>query len=348
MNDKRKMYRRGFFCLIVTTVLLFASCGEQPADWQQREAFLMDTIVRVRVQGDSSVLDDIFLRLQEIDTRFNRHSENSDISKINRMAGVSSVEVSEEVYHLLSRAIDYYQQTGGAFNPAIGALCDLWKIEGSGTEREIIPTEQEIRQVLKGCDPSSIELRNGTVFVPSKVVLDLGGLVKGYAADQIVKILEKNKVSAAIIDLGGNIYVYGEKPDRSTWKIGIANPFTEEHHEAFVLNTETLSCVTSGDYERYFIYRGERYHHIFDVKTGYPVQNNLTSVSILSKNSEQADVLSTACFVLGEKEALKLLKNWDVGAIFITKSKEIHAMGDIFEKVESESVGDDFLLKRVE
>ncbi len=347
MNDKQRMCRRGFFCFLL--LLFLVSCNGRSTDWQQREAFLMDTMVRVRVLANESVLDDVFLRLQEIDAQFNRHSENSDISKINQKAGVSSVEVSEEVYRLLSRAMDYCRQTNGAFNPAIGVLSDLWRIEGSGTERTAIPSEQEIQQALEYCDPSSVELKDGTVFIHTNgVVLDLGGIVKGYAADQIVEILKQRKVSAAVIDLGGNIYVYGEKPDGSAWKIGIADPFTEEHREAFVLNTQAFSCVTSGDYERYFTYRGEKYHHIFDTKTGYPARNGLVSVSVLSKNSEQADVLSTACFVLGEKEALELLKPLKVEAVFITETKEIHAMGDIFEKIEKESVKDDFSLKRVE
>lgn len=334
---------------MVLMMLFLVSCDDRSTDWKQREAFLMDTMIRVRVFGDESVLDDVFLRLKEIDVQFNRHSENSDISRINRKAGVSSVEVSEEVYRLLSRAMEYYRWTDGAFNPAIGALSDLWKIEGSGTERTTIPSEQDIRRVLERCDPSSVELKDGTVFIHTHgVVLDLGGMVKGYAADQIVEILKQRKVSAAVIDLGGNIYVYGKKPDGFEWKIGIADPFTEEHHEAFILNTHALSCVTSGDYERYFTYQGERYHHIFDTKTGYPVRNGLASVSVLSKNSEQADVLSTACFVLGEKKALELLKQFKVEAVFITKSKEIHAMGDIFEKIEEGSVKDDFSLKRVE
>lgn len=350
MRNRHRANFRGWFCLILLSFLL-AACAPSRLEWQERESFLMDTVIRIRVLDEfsSTVLDDIFTRLQEINDRFNRHSEDSDIAQVNRMAGVSSVKVSDETYRLLSRAIDYYHLTNGAFNPAIGALSDLWRISGAGEERMEIPSDSEVKEALKYCDPSFIELKDGAVFLSSpRVVLDLGAMVKGYATDEVVEILERHQVMAAILDLGGNVYVYGEKPGSDTWRIGIANPFTEEHHEAFILQGRDISCVTSGDYERYFVYQGEKYHHIFEGKTGYPVRGELASVSIFSRKSEQADVLSTACFVLGEKASLELLKNWDAEAVFITKSKEIHANEAMFEKIEQESLEEGFSLKRVE
>lgn len=311
----------------------------------------MDTVVRIRVLHESSspVLNEIFARLQEINDRFNRHSEDSDIARVNRSAGKSSVRVADETYQLLSRAVKYYHLTNGAFNPVLGALADLWNISGAGEKRAEIPSDSDIHKVLKHCSPDFLQFKEGSVFLTSpEAVLDLGAVVKGYATDQVVQILKHHGARAAILDLGGNVYVYGEKPGGGNWRIGIADPFTEEHREALIIGGSDISCVTSGDYERFFIFEGKKYHHIFDEKTGYPVRGELASVTIISGNSEEADVLSTACFVLGENACLDLLKNWDAKAIFITKNREVRANTAILEQIEKESLEKGFSLQRVE
>ncbi|MCX8012779.1 MAG: FAD:protein FMN transferase, partial [Rectinema sp.] len=155
--------------------------------------------------------------------------------------------------------------------------------------------------------------------------LDLGAIAKGYAADEIAQILANHKVKAAIIDLGGNILAFGAKKDKSPWRIGIQDPESERGEYLGIVTGPQMTVVTSGVYERFFIENGTRYHHILSTRTGWPVDNGLLSVSIVSKRSIDADALSTSLFILGMEKGLALLKNFaDTYAIFIDKDHKVY------------------------
>jgi thiamine biosynthesis lipoprotein len=155
--------------------------------------------------------------------------------------------------------------------------------------------------------------------------LDLGAIAKGYAADEIEQILLNHKVKAAVIDLGGNIFVFGSKKDKSPWRVGIQNPESERGEYLGIVTGGQMTVVTSGVYERYFIENGKRYHHILSTQTGFPVDNGLLSVSIVSKSSIDADALSTSLFILGIEKGMEFLKRFpDTYAIFIDKDKKVY------------------------
>lgn len=300
-----------------------------------RTEFMMDTIFTLKIydKKDEKILDEAFKRLEEIERRMSSTIEDSDVSLINKNAGIKPVQVHEDVYYVLGRAKHYAALSNGAFDPTIGPLVDLWNISSDEPqERDSIPTEEEIQSVLDLVNFNDLELlEDNHVFLKRKgMKLELGGIAKGYAADEVKRIFKEHGVEAAIIDLGGNIYALGEKEDGSPWNIGITNPFEPATSFVGILQVIDKSIVTSGDYERYIIYNGKRYHHILSTDTGYPIENEVTSVSIISEKSIDGDALSTALFVLGVEEGLKFVEQLDgIEAIFITKDKEVIASDGI-------------------
>jgi len=179
---------------------------------------------------------------------------------------------------------------------------------------------------LELVDYNDLELmENNYVYLKREgMKLDLGGVAKGYAADEVKKILKENGVESAIIDLGGNIYVVGDKGEGNPWRIGITNPFEPTGRFTGLLELIDSSVITSGDYERYFIYEGKKYHHILDSKTGYPSDSGIRGVSIVSEKGIDGDALSTTLFVLGLDKGLELVDKLEgIEAIFITSDKEV-------------------------
>ena len=253
--------------------------------------------------------------------------EDSDVSLINKNAGIEPVQVHDDVYYVIEQAKHYASLSNRAFDPTIGPLVDLWNISGDEEQtRDSIPTDEEIKSALALINSDDLELlEDNKVFLKRKgMKLELGGIVKGYAADEVKRIFKENGVESAIIDLGGNIYAMGKKLDGSPWNIGITNPYNPAASFVGILKAQDKSIVTSGDYERYFIYKGKRYHHIIDTNTGYPTENQVTSVSIISDKSIDGDALSTTLFVLGVEEGLNLIDQLDgIEAIFITKDKKV-------------------------
>jgi len=165
-----------------------------------------------------------------------------------------------------------------------------------------------------------------TVYLPvAGMRLDLGAIAKGYAADEVEKIMVAHKVKSAIIDLGGNVFVYGKKKDGTPWRVGIQNPYSDRGEYIGLVTGGQMTVVTSGVYERYFIENGKRYHHILDTTTGFPVDNGLISVSIVTESSIDADALSTSVFALGLDKGMKLVESLqDVYAIFIDSNNKVY------------------------
>jgi thiamine biosynthesis lipoprotein len=211
----------------------------------------------------------------------------------------------------------------------------LWVVKSGETERDEIPTDTEIEKIKYLIDYKNLQmLEDNQVFLTEKQMkINLGSIVKGYAADEVRRILLENDVNIAMIDLGGNIFAHGFKADGSSWKIGIQNPLEYTGNFLGILQVKDKSIVTSGDYERYFIYDGKKYHHILDTETGYPVDNEIMGVSIISEKSIDGDGLSTTLFALGLDKGMELINSIEgAEAIFITKEKSIYFTEGINDK----------------
>ena len=330
------------FIIIITIVATTAIGCEKTNNKESltRTEFLMDTVITLKIfdKQDKKILDQAINRLKEIETRMSATIDTSDISLINKNAGIEPVKVNEDVYNVIERAKYFAEITNGAYEPTIGPLVELWNITGDNKEeRKSLPEESQILEKKTLVDYHDLELMDdGFVFLNRKgMKLDLGGIVKGYAADEVKRIFIENGVNSAIIDLGGNVYALGEKKSGEPWRIGVQNPFDVTGSYIGIINIKDKSIVTSGDYERFFIYQGEKYHHIIDAKIGYPSENEVAGISVISEKSIDGDALSTALFVLGVEEGTKLINQLEgVDAIFITKKDEViiqEKLIDIFE-----------------
>lgn len=301
-----------------------------------KDGFLLGTLVIVKIYDSENekIFDEAFDRLKEIEDRMSINIEDSDVSRINKNAGVKSVEVHDDVYFVIQRAKEYAKITNGAFDPTIGPLVKLW---GIGTADARIPSQSEINDSLFKVDYDKLKLLDDNkVFLEDpEMILDLGAIAKGYAADETKRILLKNGVKSAIIDLGGNIFAVGSKPDGSPWRIGIQSPYKPRGNHVGVIPKSDISVVASGDYERYFEENDKRYHHIIDSSTGYPVWNNVAGVSVLSENSIDGDALSTALFVLGVDKGIELIEGMEgIDVIYITKDNKIYISSQLKDEFE--------------
>lgn len=281
----------------------------------------------VNEESYDGLLDELFERLDSIEHIFSKNIDDSELSLINGSASTGSnpVKVSDEMLFVLEKALFYAEKTDGALNPALGALVELW---GIGTTGERVPTQEEIDSVLPLCDYHDIVIdkTSKTVFLKKAgMKLDLGAVVKGYAADELAKTIREYGIASALIDLGGNIYAVGSR-NSSSWRIGVKNPF-DTSKVVIRVDGIDFSVVTSGVYERYFEADGKRYHHILDSKTGYPSESGLVSTTIITcypeHSSLDADSLSTAVFVLGAEKGIALLDELGLNGIVITSEKQV-------------------------
>ncbi len=307
-------------------LLILTACGNSGEELPEAKdnAFLMDTLVQMRAHGENADLavEESMQRIREIEDLMSKTIETSDIYKLNNNPQ-TEIEIDQQSLNVLRKAVEYAEITEGDFDPTIGALVELW---GVGTEAAAVPAESELEKAMANTGYHYLNLDdNSAEITKAGVKLDLGGIAKGYAAEEVKKVVQKYNVEHAFVNLGGNVLVIGDKVDGSPWKIGIQDPREGRGNVMAVVDAVDLTIVTSGNYERYFEEDGKLYHHIIDPKTGYPAENNLLSVSIISGNSFDADALSTAVYVMGLEKGMKFIENMeDIDVMFITKELHVY------------------------
>jgi thiamine biosynthesis lipoprotein len=295
----------------------------------EQNDFILGTIISLKLFdfAEDAYFADSFDALRSIERRMTINDANpteSEVMQINQNAGIQPVKVSDDTFEVIKNGIRYSTISEGRFDLSVGVLVKLWNI---GTEHAGIPPQAEIDSRLPLVDYSKIELNEAekTVFLKEKgMLIDLGGIAKGFGADVVSGILYDYGVRSAIVNLGGNVLVMGEKPDGSPWRIGVQNPFSERGEYLGIATITDKTIVTSGIYERYFEKNGKRYHHILDTSNGYPVENGLAGVSIIADISMDADALSTAVFSLGAEKGKALVETIDgIDAIFVMQDYSI-------------------------
>lgn len=301
----------------------------------ERTLFVLGTIVKLEAYGRMAddVIDEAVERLNEIDDRVSVFKDYSEVSRINKYASIKPQKVSSDTFLLLKKAVGYSKLTGGTYDPTIFPLVDLWSI---GTKDEHIPDEEKIKEKLKLVNYKDIALNeneNSVMLKQHNQSIDLGGIAKGYAADEVRSIFLKYHIKSALIDLGGNILVLGKKADGKAWNVGIQDPLSTRGGYVGIISDINRSFVTSGNYERYFIKDEKKYHHIINPVSGYPSDSNLLSITIISRNSIDGDGLSTGIYILGLERGMELIETLDgIEAVFITADKEIYATSGITDK----------------
>lgn len=331
------------FALIIITLLL-TGCSNfntkndilyensQPI---KRSSFLLDTIVTVQVYDsqDESILDEAIDIIKKYELIFSPTNENSELYKLNhRLLTHDELRhtISNELADILSHGIRYGDLSNGSFDITIAPILYLWDFKA---EDPVLSDQNSLNKAIPLVDYKNISLESNTLIFKNEAMgIDLGGIAKGYIADRIKDYLLDQGVKSAMINLGGNVLCVGNKPDGSPFKVGIQMPYADRNETIAAMEISDMSVVSSGIYERFIEVDGIPYHHILNPKTGFPVNNNLISVSIISPYSVDGDGLSTTTFALGLEKGIELIESLpDTYAIFITDDYELHYTKD-FEK----------------
>lgn len=356
-HSKRSRSHSRFFYLILCTVLvcpmlLFTGCGNiTDADTSTTgnqpisiSSIKLNTAVQITIYDsqDKALLDDCLALCDKYELIFSRTNEKSELYKLNHRKDVSDGDfstdgpttpypvsgtadtwhISEDLAALLSEGLDITRESDGAFDIAIAPLTSLWDFTAEDPE---VPDDADIQKVLPLCSSNGVTIDGQDITLPSDdIQFDVGAIAKGYIADRLKDFLVKKGVNSAIINLGGNVLCIGSKPDGTPFKVGIQKPFADRNETEAVMDITGKSVVSSGIYERCFKQNGKLYHHILNPQTGYPYDNGLISVTIISDQSVDGDALSTTCFALGLEDGLKFAEKKGVQAVFITEDYELH------------------------
>ena len=282
------------------------------------------------------------IQLQQAEQMINRYEDTltvnrdqSEVMNINHQAGIAPVQVSESTYELIKTAVQVSRKHLG-FNVAIGPLVKLWKFGFDGANK---PSEEAIKNCLQLINPDAIELSDEDHSVYLKFTgmeLDLGGIAKGYIADAVKQMCIKNGVHTGIIDLGGNVLLVGNSiHDNQMWNVGVQNPVKDRHIPIGILHIPEKSIGTSGIYERKLVIDGHEYHHMFDSLTGYPIANDLASVTIVSNQSIDGEIWSTIAFYQGIDHGKELIEaEPGVEAIFIKRDLSVEVTSGLTESFQ--------------
>ena len=320
--------------LLFLTAFLFGGCQKEDEPLSQTE-FLMDTVCTVTLYDttDEALLKEAFDLCREYEALLSRTAEGCDVYKLNQLSE-GSIPVSEATAELLKLALLYTERTDGKFDVTIGRLTALWDFKA---EEPVLPDEAAVDEALTESGSGNLTLDGNLVTVRGGIELDLGGIAKGYIADRCAEFLKENGITRGIVNFGGNVVVIGSKGENIPWTVGIQRPFADHSEIIGTAQVSDYSVVTSGVYERFFELDGVVFHHILDPETGYPVQNDLESVTIFAPSSAEADALSTSAFLFGKEKALELIESLpEVEAVFIDNKGEITASSGIGSRIPFE------------
>lgn len=356
-HSKRSRSHSRFFYLILCTVLvcpmlLFTGCenitdadtsitGNEPISIS---SIKLNTAVQITIYDsqDKALLDDCLALCDKYELVFSRTNEKSELYKLNHRKDTSDKDpnadgqttpypvsgtadtwhISEDLASLLSQGLSITRESDGAFDIAIAPLTSLWDFTAEDPK---VPDDAAIQKALPLCSSDGVTIDGQDITLPSDdIQFDVGAIAKGYIADRMKDLLVKKGVKSAIINLGGNVLCIGSKPDGTPFKVGIQKPFADRNETEAVMDITGKSVVSSGIYERCFKQGGKLYHHILNPQTGYPYENGLISVTIISDQSVDGDALSTTCFALGLEDGLKFAEKKGVQAVFITEDYELH------------------------
>lgn len=319
---------------ILTLILSLTGCSnkESTVKYSTTDFAMGTTITELLYGTDEKTCEDAGTEMVDIlkkieDEQISWRVKGSEVYKINHTN--EEVSVDEEVADWLEQSLKIADDTNGALNPGVGTLAQLWDIGG---DHPRVPKQSEIEDALKEIDFRSIS-KDGTKVTTNtkKVQVDLGAVGKGIGADKMMEYLKGNdSIKGAVISVGGSLCVYGQKDDGSDWNVGIQDPRGETGEMLGSVSVKKNCFIsTSGDYEKYIMKNGKRYHHILDSATGYPSESGLISVTILCDSGLVSDGLSTACFVLGMDKSKEILKKYNAEAIFVDKDKNVYTTDGI-------------------
>ncbi len=321
------------FTLILLSSLLFSQVQ------LKKELSLMHSPSSIIVVGKDSLEAQQALQLvidefEYVESKISEWNPNSEISEINKMAGIAPVKVTPWVFEFIQRSMQISEITEGAFDLTWASMKDLWRFDGS---QSTIPSKEAIEEALQFIDYGSVVLDpdHQTVFLPQKgMKLGTGGNGQGLGVDRAINQLKEKGIKSALVNASGDIYAYGKQSDGSSWQIGISNPLDKNKIFAYLPLNE-MALTTAGNYEKFILYNGEKYSHLIDPRTGFPAKG-VQSVSVYSPSTELSDALDTAFFILGTEVALDIANQLpSVECIIVDIQNEIHYSNGIQKNLEA-------------
>lgn len=349
MAGFRKRKRKGrFLGLFMVLFGLTACSGVQSGDRTAHTVsfFAMDTYMIFTAYGEGA--EDALIQAEntiaELEGLWSVTDADSDIYAVNHSGG-KPVAVDDRTEEILSFALDMAERTDGALDPTIYPVLTAW---GFTTGENQVPSQEELTQLLAYVGYDKVQIADGKILLEAGSMLDLGAVGKGYAGDETAQVLKEDGITSALLDIGGNIQAIGTKPDGSSWRVGLKDPFSGG--VLGVILAADQAVVTSGTYERYFVGEdGIRYGHILDPATGYPVDNGLASVSVIAGEGKLCDALSTSLFVMGMEDAIDYWQeHQDFDMILVTEEREIYLTEGMQDKFTLESGYGDMEVKVIE
>ncbi|AQR97418.1 FAD:protein FMN transferase [Clostridium saccharoperbutylacetonicum] len=284
--------------------------------------YLMGTKISLYIKGEAAEklaekAESMLIHYEEV---FSANSDSSQLAMLKKTASLAPQEVDAELYELIKIGKKHSLCENTYLNIAIGPLIKLWRI---GFEEAQVPGKESIVKILELLKPENIQLddeKKTVYFLKKGIEIDLGAIAKGYFADKVMEFFKENGAVSAMVDMGGNVLVFGESPSKGgDWNVGIQNPFLPRGNSVALVKIRDQSVVTSGIYERVFEKDGSKYHHIFDSKTGYPIESNIASLTIIADKSLDCDIYTTKLFGLDAASIIhRVNKIEGMGAIVIT------------------------------
>ena len=351
----KKIIKRCTFSIFAASLLLssaaFSGCSlkantAENSDAGSQEpvsatAIKLNTAVTVTIYDsqDRELLTECMNLCDKYEKIFSRTASDSELYQLNHreltpVAGTEDTfQISDPLAELIRKGLYYSELSEGAFDIAIEPLTSLWDFTAEDPQ---VPEDRLIQKALTKCDYHNVSVsdNNEVILKTEDTAIELGAIAKGYIADRLKDYLISQGVKSAIINLGGNVLCIGGKPGDSSFKIGIQKPFADRSETIAVMDIKDKSVVSSGVYERCFEQDGTLYHHLLNPRTGYPYDNGLIAVTIISDESVDGDALSTTCFALGLEDGMKLAESLDnVQAFFVTSDYEIHYTKDFQKKI---------------
>ncbi|MDT2830925.1 FAD:protein FMN transferase [Vagococcus carniphilus] len=299
--------------------------------WSKEQVRLMGTVIDMMIEHEEPtiLLNNCVKKLRSYEKRFSANSQTSELMAVNLQAGQKNIKVHSDLFELIKLGKEHSLPIESYLNIAIGPLTQAWHI---GFEDARVPSQTEIASLLKTIDPKRIHLNelDKSVFLEKGSSIDLGALAKGYIADLMVADLKRKQVTSGIINLGGNVLVFGNPPNenRDEWYIEVQVPEQAQSKEPFLLKVRDKSVVTSGVYERVLTKDGQIYHHIINPNTGYPVETDVLSLTILSDKSVEGEIWTTRLFGKKAEEMIKEINHTKgIEGIVITKTMSYLSAG---------------------
>lgn len=321
-------------CHVIAFLFFAAVLGQQEKlVTVKKRLLLMGTQFEITVVSQNEDIgyiniEEAVSEIERIEKLISSWDDESETSLINKNAGIKPVKVSYELFHLIERAIRISAITDGAFDITYASMDNIWKFDGS---MDRLPPESQIKNSVSKIDYTKIQLdaSERTVFLPDEgMKIGFGAIGKGYAADKAKDFLISKGVKAGLINASGDLTSWGTKATGEKWMIGIANPLSRDKVFSWLPIVES-SVATSGNYEKFIEFNGERYSHIIDPRTGYPTKG-IQSVSIFARDAELCDALATAIFVMGKDSGLHLINQiGGVEVVLVDSDNRIHKSSGI-------------------